>query len=97
MVSAAVLSNRKMVAGLVVGIAALVVVMLWFFADGFSTSVVDYLNLHGGYALVLFWFAAIAAGIVAYIQRGHALYLFGFILLLAIVASFVGMTIELAA
>ena len=97
MVSAAILRDRKVFAGIVVGVAALVFLLLWFFNDGFSTSVGDYLNAHGGYALIFLYLAALIVGILAYIFRDHrVLWAFGVILLFALIASFIDMTIAVA-
>ena len=86
--------DRKIIAGLVVGVGALLLIVLWFFADGFSTSVVDYLNLHGGYALLLLYGLTLALGIAAYIERGkYLICVFIIAVIFAIIASVVGMTI----
>jgi len=89
------LDTRKLIAGGVVGIIALVLILLWFFADGFSTSVVDYLNAHGGYALVLLYGSALVVGLYAYIFKDKKMIMaFAIVLLFALIASFVGMTIN---
>ena len=98
MVVPAILANRKMIAGLVIGVAALVFVLLWFFADGFSTSVADGLNNQaGGWTLVIIYIMTLIVGALAYIYRTHPVYIvFGIFVILAIIASFGTMVINAA-
>jgi ABC-type multidrug transport system permease subunit len=89
------IADKKMIAGLVVGVAAVLFVLLWFFAAGFSTSVVNYLNDHGGYALVLLYGSALVTGLYAFIFKDKKMTIvFAIVLLFALIASFTGMMIS---
>jgi len=96
MVAAGILANRTMMTGLVIGVSALVFVLLWFFADGFSTSVADGLNGQaGGWTLVIVYIQTILLAALAYIYRSHPVYIvLGLFLILALVASFGAMMIN---
>jgi len=91
MVASAIIGNRKIVAGIVVGVAALVFILLWFLSDGFSASVLDYINAHGGWSFIFLYAATLIVGILAYVFRDHkVLMAFAVILAFAAIASFLG-------
>jgi len=94
MVGIGILRERRMIACTVIGIAAIVFLLLWFFSADFSTSLVEYLNKHGGFALLFLYGATLATSFVTFVRRDtFLLFLFAFVALLALVASFVGMAI----
>ena len=94
----AIIANRKLLAGLVIGAAAVLFILLWFLADGFNASVVDYLNGHGGYALLFLLAATLILGFLAYVFRDNRVIIAFFVVgIFAVIAMFVGMEIPLPA
>ena len=63
----------------VIGIVTLAAVLagLWFFVDGFSAGVIDYLNLHGGYAPLIMAALAVLAFLIGFTLRKMDPYVMG--------------------